>query len=190
MSQVDPNRPTPHIGPRLRRDLRQIRLRELGYRNYPHYLRSAHWADVRREYQSSGLPQDCFCGETEGIQLHHMTYERVGREELADLTPVCPTCHAMIHALEARGEIGLDFTGFVNEQRGAKRRAEVEAFKYERLMSFLEDAAFIEDLRREMQRITKEAKRLKMREAHWLHRVVANFKRIETRFENLQSQHT
>lgn len=41
-------------------------------------------------------------------------------ERLEDLTPLCPNCHAMIHVLVNRGEIGLDFAGFVDEQR-AKR---------------------------------------------------------------------
>lgn len=109
---------------RLRRELRLIRLRELGYCDYPEYLRSAHWADKRREYQSSDLPQDCMCGATEGIQFHHLTYERIGREKLSDLTPVCPTCHAMLHALEARGDIDLDLTGFVDTQRAERYLAE------------------------------------------------------------------
>lgn len=168
---------TPYTATRLRREVRLIRLRELGYRDYSHYLRSAHWADTRREYQESGLPQDCFCGETEGIQLHHMTYERIGREELGDLTPVCPSCHAMIHALANRGEIGLDFTGFVNEQRADKRRAEVEAEQYERLMSYLEDAAFMEDIRRRLQRIP------------YAHRAAAEAKRAEKRIAALRSQY-
>lgn len=110
----------------LRRELRHMRLLNLGYRDYSHYLRSARWVDKRREYRASGLPQDCFCGETESIQLHHMTYERVGAEELTDLTPVCPPCHAMIHVLVDRGEIGLDFTGFVNKQRAERNAQDAE----------------------------------------------------------------
>lgn len=78
---------------------------------------------MKARYRASALPQDCICGETERVQMHHVTYERVGEEALPDLTPLCPTCHAMIHALESRGEIGLDFSGLVNEQR-AKRHAE------------------------------------------------------------------
>lgn len=182
--------PTPYSVTRLRREVRHMRLLKLGFRSYPHYLRSARWADKRREYQESGLPQDCFCGETEGIQLHHMTYERVGEELLTDLTPVCPPCHAMIHTLADRGEIGLDFTGFVNEERAARRRAVVEAEQYERLMSYLEDAAFIEDMRRTLQQLAKRARKQKLREAHYLYRCVGPAKRIEDRLAALQSQYT
>jgi hypothetical protein len=97
-----------------------MRLLSLGYGSYDDYLRSSHWQAVKARYRASDQPQDCICGETDGLQLHHMTYERIGGESLADLTPLCASCHAMIHTLEARGEIGLDFTGFVSGQR-AKR---------------------------------------------------------------------
>lgn len=48
--------------------------------------------------------------------------ERVGREELADLTPLCSHCHAMVHVLERRGLIGLDFSGFVDKVRADRYR--------------------------------------------------------------------
>lgn len=64
------------------------------------------------------------CGETERLQLHHMTYERVGAEELSDLMWLCKTCHAMVHVLEERGEIGLDLAGLVSEQRAARHAAD------------------------------------------------------------------
>lgn len=96
--------------------------------DYDTYLRSPHWQDVRRRYWGSEEPhlaKECICGETENLQLHHMTYERVGRERLEDLTPLCPTCHNMIHVLVDRGELGLDFRGFIDSKR-AERYAEEE----------------------------------------------------------------
>lgn len=99
---------------------RSVALRQLGYRDYDEYLRSPEWAEVKRRYRASDLPQDCFCGETEGLHLHHLTYERVGREQLDDLTPLCPRCHSMVHVLERRGDIALDLKGLVSERR-AKR---------------------------------------------------------------------
>lgn len=94
-----------------------MRLLALGYSDYPSYLRSSHWVRMRAQYRDSEHPQECICGEMEGLQLHHLTYERVGAERLTDLSPLCAVCHAMIHVLEQRGEVGLDFRGFVNEQR-------------------------------------------------------------------------
>lgn len=109
---------------RNRRFRRQLRLEQLGYRDYRDYLRSAHWHDLKRRYRESDRPQECICGEVERVQLHHLTYERIGHEELTDLTPLCARCHAMIHELERRGEIGLDFAGFVNAQRAAQYAAQ------------------------------------------------------------------
>lgn len=67
-------------------------------------------------------PQACICGKTDELQLHHLTYERLGDEDLSDLTPLCADCHAMVHVLERRGLIGLDFSGFVNERRAERNR--------------------------------------------------------------------
>jgi len=112
---------------RKRRRGRQVRLEALGFPDYPAYLRSSHWKAKRAEYRCSPNPQECICGETESLQLHHTTYERIGNEALTDLTPLCGSCHNMIHELERRGEIGLDFTGFVNEERAKRNRAAVTA---------------------------------------------------------------
>lgn len=114
---------TPNVVARRRRLQRQRRLRELGYKDYDAYLRSPHWRQVKARYRCSDQPQDCICGETERLQVHHLTYERVGDERLKDLTLLCLPCHAMIHELERRGQIGLDFTGFVDAQRADRYAA-------------------------------------------------------------------
>jgi 5-methylcytosine-specific restriction endonuclease McrA len=67
--------------------------------NYDKYLKSAHWQDVRRRYKASKLHKDaCYaCGTSEGLQLHHKTYKRVGRERLNDLLYLCGDCHSKVH---------------------------------------------------------------------------------------------
>lgn len=75
------------------------------------YLGSRAWRQVRERYKASDLPQVCRCGATRW-QLHHTTYERVGRERLEDLIPLCSECHATAHALERAGVIDLDLFGF------------------------------------------------------------------------------
>lgn len=106
-----------------RRDARKARLTELGYASYGDYLRSDCWQATRRLYFASQMPRECLCGDVD-VQLHHVTYERLGNENLTDLLPLCRTCHQMVHALEARGEIGLDLEGLVlDEERSAEGRA-------------------------------------------------------------------
>lgn len=72
------------------------RLRDLGYSTYADYLASDHWQNVRRRYRESDRPQRCSCGAA-GHSLHHLTYERLGRERLADLELVCDACHRRRH---------------------------------------------------------------------------------------------
>lgn len=113
-----PTQPTalPHVRERWRQ--RDAALDRLGYGTYRDYLRSPHWVKVKARYRESILPQACMCGE-ETVDLHHMTYERIGAERLADLLPLCRRCHAMVHELERRGEIALDLAGFRSAARAA-----------------------------------------------------------------------
>lgn len=120
---------------RVRIEGRDARLAELGYSSYREYLRSPRWFDKRRAYRESDLPQECMCG-SEDFELHHKTYERVGAEELSDLTPLCSKCHQMVHALERRQVITLDFQGMEDPMRAylyrvqrieSVERAEAEA---------------------------------------------------------------
>lgn len=85
------------------------------------------------------------CGETEDLHLHHMTYERVGAEDLADLTPLCPTCHHMVHLLEARGEIALDFEGLVDQVKGERHQRENAEFLAQREKSESVERAEMEE---------------------------------------------
>jgi hypothetical protein len=104
--------------------------RSLGFASYSEYLRSSHWRDIQTRYRESDLPQNCYCcGDGESVHLHHKTYERIGAEDLTDLVPLCPRCHALVHVLERRGDIGIDLAGLLDEARGAAHRAREEERK-------------------------------------------------------------
>lgn len=90
------------------RGRRNSALRRLGFSSYDAYLGGDHWQATRRAYFASDRPQKCICGETENLQLHHITYERVGAERLDDLRVLCAGCHTMLHVLEDRGDSTLD----------------------------------------------------------------------------------
>ena len=67
------------------------------YPTYAQYLKSAHWKNTKRKYRKSKAPQYCLiCGDKK-YQLHHLTYERIGREHLGDFVPLCATCHGWLH---------------------------------------------------------------------------------------------
>lgn len=99
-----------------------MRLKRLGYPDYGAYLRSPAWSAVKARYRASDLEQDCICGETDELHLHHLTYERVGEERVSDLTPLCRDCHSLVHVLERRGDLGLDPAPLSDKRRAAVNR--------------------------------------------------------------------
>lgn len=109
-------------------EARDARLQAAGFADYRAYLNSPVWRGVKRRYVESGAPAVCLCGADE-VQFHHMTYARVGGDELVgDLQPLCVKCHATVHELERRGEITLDLDGFeYDAERARKHRAELIA---------------------------------------------------------------
>lgn len=74
------------------------------FTDYSLYLRSKHWRDVKRRYYSK-YPYKCIkCGWKKNIQLHHLTYERIGNERLTDLQALCVRCHREAHGLVKLGQ--------------------------------------------------------------------------------------
>lgn len=63
--------------------------------DYDAYLKTPAWKVIRtrRLARDNGL---CVCG-VKATQVHHLTYARVGHEELGDLRSVCDRCHYAIH---------------------------------------------------------------------------------------------
>jgi hypothetical protein len=112
---------------RARIESREAALRQLGYRDYNQYLRSPEWQSVRIRHTTEFGESCGLCDTREGVhQLHHLTYDRVGRELLSDLVRLCGKCHQMVHALERRGEIGLDFSGLADLERATRYARESE----------------------------------------------------------------
>lgn len=110
---------------RTRSQSRDAALRKLGFRDYKHYLESPEWRSVRVRHRDIHGERCGLCDTDEGTRhLHHMTYERVGQEELSDLVLLCANCHQLVHVLEERGEIGLDFQGLASYQRAVRYTAE------------------------------------------------------------------
>lgn len=68
-------------------------------RDYPSYLRSKHWKDVKRRYYSKYGYYCKSCNWKRNLQLHHRTYKNIGNERLTDLESLCVKCHRMEHGL-------------------------------------------------------------------------------------------
>lgn len=67
--------------------------------DYTDYLNSKHWLAFRDYYRKirrwrCATPG---CREKEDLHLHHLTYERIGKERLDDVVPLCRYHHALAH---------------------------------------------------------------------------------------------
>jgi 5-methylcytosine-specific restriction endonuclease McrA len=60
---------------------------------YQRYLRSPEWASTRAAAirRAGGKCQKC--GDASGLEVHHLNYDRLGRERHEDLIVLCGDCH-------------------------------------------------------------------------------------------------
>ncbi len=68
---------------------------------YIAYLASAQWRNFRQtiiDKRGNACKQ---CGRTGRIQLHHLTYARLGHELDSDVKLLCSDCHRAAHAFNA-----------------------------------------------------------------------------------------
>lgn len=65
------------------------------------YLKTSAWQEMRQKvFRRDGFV--CVaCGESKNLNVHHITYERLGAEELSDLVTLCQRCHENVHAGKA-----------------------------------------------------------------------------------------
>lgn len=64
---------------------------------YSEYLQSPAWRDRRALVLARAAGKCEGCAVADATQVHHLTYERVGKEMLFDLVAICDTCHAALH---------------------------------------------------------------------------------------------
>lgn len=70
--------------------------------DYETYITSAAWRERRRQFALHHPPK-CPCGSRTRLELHHRTYERLGRELDEDLMWLCARCHRLAEVLIKRG---------------------------------------------------------------------------------------
>jgi hypothetical protein len=74
---------------------------------YGRYLRSETWAGRRAEVLERARGRCERCGEGAPVEVHHLTYERLGHERLEDLAALCAVCHRGAHPPRARKAAGV-----------------------------------------------------------------------------------
>lgn len=61
---------------------------------YQAYLQSPEWAEQRKRKLQQTDHHCQGCGSDERLEVHHLTYDRVGHERSEDLMVLCHFCHA------------------------------------------------------------------------------------------------
>lgn len=81
---------------------------------YAAYLLEPHWRYIRAWKLHLQLYTCADCGYRKfpykwgmpmGLEVHHLTYFRLGREKLADLLVLCEKCHATRHGKSHLGHV-------------------------------------------------------------------------------------
>jgi hypothetical protein len=86
---------------RIAAQIHERRIVHLDYaeskQRYDEYLRSPEWKERRDRIVKRDRGQCQSCTSKSQLQVHHMTYERIGNEHDDDLVTVCHACHQRIH---------------------------------------------------------------------------------------------
>ena len=64
---------------------------------YPDYLRSKKWLQRATQAKEEASYQCQLCASNKSLNVHHRTYERVGKEAPMDLIVLCEPCHKFFH---------------------------------------------------------------------------------------------
>lgn len=65
---------------------------------YKEYLASREWAILREKVRKRSRNKCERCKVNKQDAVHHLTYERIGRELLEDLQAICKPCHEFLSA--------------------------------------------------------------------------------------------
>ena len=65
--------------------------------SYSQYLLTSHWRKVRKAAIERADGHCQLCGETQRLEVHHNTYQRLGEEKPTDVVCLCRECHVMFH---------------------------------------------------------------------------------------------
>lgn len=73
--------------------------------DYEQYIISVDWMYKRQEALYRDGYKCCLCGRNRELEVHHLTYERLGNENLEDLMTLCVRCYNDAHYFENYEEV-------------------------------------------------------------------------------------
>lgn len=75
---------------------------KLARENYRAYLQSEHWILTKQIALVIYGARCAVCGSGFSLDVHHRSYEFIGRERLIDLVVLCRKCHKIVHRFRER----------------------------------------------------------------------------------------
>jgi hypothetical protein len=93
---------------------------------YREYLRSDRWRGKREKRKQMDGHKCVRCSSTEQLQVHHISYSRLGWEPMSDLRTLCRACHEEITGLErllGRNRANAEFRSSRSREKRAQTRA-------------------------------------------------------------------
>jgi 5-methylcytosine-specific restriction endonuclease McrA len=66
---------------------------------YLEHLAGEEWQVIKGDVMVRANYRCEQCGKPWGLEVHHKTYERLGKESLDDLTCLCRDCHRKLHGI-------------------------------------------------------------------------------------------
>ena len=79
--------------------------------DYHAYIHSPAWGR-KRQRKFGQVGRRCEkCGRDSDLQVHHLTYVRLGRERMGDLQVLCRGCHEGVHEIAIQARRHLDSIG-------------------------------------------------------------------------------
>lgn len=68
--------------------------------DYDEYLKSPHWIEIREKRKEIDNHKCVLCEAVDNLNVHHITYDRLGYERISDLITLCSNCHTKVHYLK------------------------------------------------------------------------------------------
>ncbi len=90
----------------------------------PHYLRTRHWQRVKicARHAAMDTCELCHTQPVAAPEVHHLNYDRTGKENLFDVAFLCGGCHDDVRADPAKD-------AFLDERRQTERRSLRRAYQ-------------------------------------------------------------
>lgn len=78
-----------------------MKTKKYNKKKYLEYLNSNEWKKIRRQKAKEQNYKCEICGVEvkKGFNIHHKSYEHLGKERMNELLFVCKDCHKVVHKL-------------------------------------------------------------------------------------------